>query len=186
VYADVHKSYRKWINKAYKNPLVNWLFFENLRVLPPNMATFKNGNAIHALVRSTVQKLTQFKRKHQQSGHHSSGDERLLEIKNSFLSHKGKKVDISNCYVFLILETKNLKFASRSLEPGVDVSTGFRKVGGGVAATGNQKREASEVGLSELNVLAKHLSENLDKLTNFLHLLLLHILTAMVVNRLPT
>jgi hypothetical protein len=42
----------------------------------------------------------------------------------------------------LMLETKDLKFASRSMEPGVGASVGLGTVGGGLAVTGNQKRDA--------------------------------------------
>ncbi len=53
---------------------------------------------------------------HQHSGHLSSGEEWLHEVNNSFLNAKGKNVDISYFYEFLMLEDKDLKFASRQLE----------------------------------------------------------------------
>jgi hypothetical protein len=43
-----------------------------------------------------------------------------------------------------MLETKHLKFASRSLEPGVGASASLGTVGDGVAATMHQKRDVSE------------------------------------------
>jgi hypothetical protein len=46
-------------------------------------------------------------------------------------------VDIGHFYAFLMLETKDLEFASRSLEPGVGASAGLGTVGGGAAATTN-------------------------------------------------
>jgi hypothetical protein len=49
---------------------------------------------------------------HQQSGSHSSGDERLNEIKTSFLSPKGKNIDMCYFYAILMLEEKDFKFAS--------------------------------------------------------------------------
>jgi len=119
--------------------------------------------------------LKQFLKNHQQSGHHSSGNERLIEIKSSFLSPKGKNVDIGNFYAFLMLETKDLKFASRSLEPDVGASAGLGTVGGGVAATIHGKRDASEAALSELNALARHLSENSDQLRNTTEKAMVHL-----------
>jgi hypothetical protein len=52
------------------------------------MATIKDGDAICALVRSMVQKVKTIIKKKKQA-------ERLLEIKNSFLSYK-KNVNIEN------------------------------------------------------------------------------------------
>ena len=95
-------------------------------------------------MKSTVQKVETILKKHQQSGHHSSGDERLLEIQNSFLSSKGKNVDMGIFYAFLILEDKDLKFASRSLEGGIGASAGLGTVGGGAAVVASRKRDVSE------------------------------------------
>jgi hypothetical protein len=50
-------------------------------------------------------------------------------------------VDIGNFYVILIIETKDLKYASKSLESGVGPSAGLGTSGGGVAAMVNQKRD---------------------------------------------
>jgi hypothetical protein len=69
-------------------------------------------------------------------------------------------VDMGNFYAFSIIETKDLKSASRSLKSGVSPSAGLGIAGGGVAAMINQKRGASEAMLSQIDVLAKHLSEN--------------------------
>jgi hypothetical protein len=57
------------------------------------LAVFKDGDAIRSLVKTRVQKVEMILKNQQQSGHHSSGDERLLEIRNSFLSRRGKNVD---------------------------------------------------------------------------------------------
>ncbi len=136
VYADVHKSYKMWV-KDYKNPFLDKLFSEDLGAIQPHLATFKDGDAIRALVRSTVQKVETILKNHKHSGHHSSGDDRLLEIKKSFITHKGRNVDIGNFNALLMLETKDLMFASRSLEPGVGASAGLGTVGGGAAVTTN-------------------------------------------------
>jgi len=87
------------------------------------------------------QRYKKILKNHQQSGRHSSSDERLLEIRNSFFSPKGKNVDMGFFYAFLMLEDKDLKFASPSLEDGVGASAGLGTVGGGVAVAVNQKRE---------------------------------------------
>jgi hypothetical protein len=174
VYDEAHKLYQTWV-KDYKNPFVNGLFSDDLGAIKPELATFKDGTAIRALVRSMVKKIETILKNHQQSGHHSSGDERLIEIKSSFLSPKGKNVYIGNFYAFLMLETKDLKFASRSLEPDVGASAGLGTVGGGVAATIHGKRDASEAALTELNVLARHLSENSAKLMNTAEIAMVHL-----------
>jgi hypothetical protein len=94
VYADMHKSHKMWV-KNYKNPFVGGLFYEDLGAIQPHLATFKDGEAIWAVIWSTVQKVETILKDHKQSRHHSSSDDRLLEIKNSFITHKGRNVDIS-------------------------------------------------------------------------------------------
>jgi hypothetical protein len=130
------------------------------------LAVFKDRDAIQLLVKSTVQKVETILKNHQQSGHHSSGDERLLEIRNNFLSPKGKNVDTGFFYKFLMLEDKDLKFASRSLEGGVGASAGFGTVGGSAGVALNRKRDASEAAMSQIDMLSRHLSENSDRLTS--------------------
>jgi hypothetical protein len=165
VYSDIYQSYKSWL-PDYKNPFVDGLFKEDLAGIKPHLAVFKDAAAIRSLVKSTVQKVETILKNHQQSGHHSSGDERLLEIRNSFLSPKGKNVDMGIFYAFLMLEDKDLKFASRSLEDGVGASAGFGTVGGGTAVVLNKKRDASEAALSQIDLLTRRLSENSDRLTN--------------------
>jgi len=131
VYSDIHESYKTWV-KDYKNPFLDGIFKDDLAAIQPSLASFKDGDAIQSLMKSTVQKVETILKKHQQSGHHSSGDERLLEIQNSFLSPKGKNVDMGIFYDFL-LEDKDLKFASRSSEGGVGASAGLGTVGSGAA-----------------------------------------------------
>jgi hypothetical protein len=104
---------------------------------------------------STVQKVETVLKNHKQSGHHSSGDERLLEIRNSFISPRGKNVDMGIFYSFLMLEDKDLKFASRSLENGVGASAGLGTVFGGASVAVNRKRDASEAALSQINLLTR-------------------------------
>jgi hypothetical protein len=77
-YADVAKSYRTWLID-YKNAFGDGLFKEDLGGIQPQLATFKDGDAIQALIKSTVQKVETILKNHQQSGHFSSGDERLLK-----------------------------------------------------------------------------------------------------------
>jgi len=114
---------------------------------------------------STVQKVETVLKNHKQSGHHSSGDERLLEIRNSFISPRGKNVDMGIFYSFLMLEDKDLKFASRSLENGVGASAGLGTVFGGASVAVNWKRDASEAALSQIDLLTRRLSDNSDRLT---------------------
>jgi len=92
VYADIYQSYKSWISD-YNNPFGDGLFKEDLAGIQPHLAIFKDGDAIRSLVKTTVQKVEMILKNHQQSGHHSSGYERLLEIRNSFLSRRGKNVD---------------------------------------------------------------------------------------------
>ncbi len=84
-----------WSNDYY-NPFGDGLFKEDLGGIQPHVATFKDGDAICALVKSTVQKVETILKNHQQIGPHSSSDEWLLEIRNSFLSPKGKNMDMRN------------------------------------------------------------------------------------------
>jgi len=99
--------------------------------MKPHLARFKDGDEIRKLVVQVVSRVETVKKNHQQSGHHSSGDERLQEINSSFLSPKGKNVDIPFFYAFLMLDNVDLTFVSRKLEDGVGTSAGFGTVGGG-------------------------------------------------------
>ncbi len=72
-----------------------------------------------------MKKLETIKKNHQQSEHHSSGPEQLEEIFTSFLSPKGKNVDIPFLYAFLILDYEDFILVSRSLEDGVSTSAVF-------------------------------------------------------------
>jgi len=93
VYDDIFTPHRSWLSD-YKNPFSDGIFKDDLAGIQPHLATFKDGDAICSLVKSTVQKVETALKNHQQSGHHSSGDERLLEIRNSFISPRGKNVDM--------------------------------------------------------------------------------------------
>ena len=61
-----------------------------------SIASFKDSYAIKGYVKTVVAKVETILKNHQQSGSHSSGDERLNEIKTSFLSPKGKSIDMFN------------------------------------------------------------------------------------------
>ena len=159
VYAEVHKSYKTWI-KDYKNPFLDGQFSEDLGAIRPHLATFKDGAAIRSLVRSTVQKVETILKNHKQSGHHSSGDDRLLEIRNSFITNKGKNLDMSTFYAFLILEDKDLKFVSRSLQAGVGAGAGLGTVGGGAsAAVSNRNRDITGAAFLQLETATNRLSD---------------------------
>jgi hypothetical protein len=80
--------------------------------MKPHLARFKDGNEIRKLVVQVVSRVETIKKNHQQSGHHSSGDERLQEIRSSFLSPKGKNVDIPFFYAFLMLDNVDLTLAT--------------------------------------------------------------------------
>ena len=164
VYDDIFTSHRSWLSD-YKNPFSDGIFKDDLAGIQPHLATFKDGDAIRSLVKSTVQKVETVLKNHQQSGHHSSGDERLLEIRNSLIPPRGKNVDMGIFYAFLMLEDKDLKFASRSLENGVGASAGLGTVGGGASVVINRKRDASEAALSQIDLLTRRLSDNSDRLT---------------------
>jgi hypothetical protein len=173
-YADIAKSYRTWLSDN-KNPFGDGLFKEDLGGIQPHLATFKDGDAIQALVKSTVQKVEAILKNHQQSRHHSSGDERLLEIRNSFLSPKGKNIAMGIFYAFLMLEDKDLKFSIRSLEDGVGASAGFGTVGGGAAVALNRKRDALEATLSQIDMLNRCLSYNSDRSTTMMEKVMVHL-----------
>jgi hypothetical protein len=49
-----------------------------------------------------------------------------------------------------MLEDKDLKFASRSLEGGVGASAGLGTVGGGAAVVAGRKRDVSEAALNQI------------------------------------
>jgi hypothetical protein len=164
VYADVYNSYKSWVSE-YKNPFTDGLFADDLSGIQPHSATFKDGDAIRALVRSTMQKVQTVLKNHKQSGHHSSGDEWLMEIQNSFLFPKGKNIDMGLWYAFLMLEEKDLNFVSRNLQEGVGAAAGLGTVGGGAAATTSyRKRDASEAALTQIDLLTRRLSDNSDRL----------------------
>jgi hypothetical protein len=74
------------------------------------------------------------------------------------LSPKGKNVDICYFYAFLMLEEKDLKFASRQLEDGVGASAGFGTVGGGARAA--KKRLHQDAVLTDLQHFTRKLSDS--------------------------
>jgi hypothetical protein len=139
-YDDIFNHYKEW-KKDYINPFQEGIFSEDLGAMKPHLASFKDGNAIKGYVKMAVAKVEMILKNHQQSGSHSSGDERLNGIKTSLLSPKGKNVEMCYFYLFLVMEEKDLKFASRQLEGGVRASAGFGTVGSGATAT--KKRTTS-------------------------------------------
>jgi len=160
VYEDIFSHYKEW-KKDYVNPFQEGIFSDDLGAIKPNLATFKDANTIKGYVRTVVSKVETILKNHHQSGHQSTGEERLIEIKNSFLSPKGKNIDMSYFYAFLMLEDKDLKFASRQLEDGVGASAGFGTVGGGATAT-KRKRHSQESVLTDIQQLTKKLSDSAD------------------------
>ncbi len=106
-YDDIFNHYKEW-KKDDANPFQKGIFLEDLGAMKPHLASFKDGNAI----KGYVAKVETILKNHQQSGSHSSGDERLNGIKTSLLSPKGKNVEMCYFYLFLVMEEKDLKFAS--------------------------------------------------------------------------
>lgn len=160
VYGDIFSHYKEWI-KEYVNPFVDGPFAEDVGMFKPHLATFKDANTIKGYIKMVVSKVETILKNHKQSGHHSSGEERLQEIKNNFLNPKGKNVDYSYFYAFLMLEEKDLKFASRHLEEGIGASAGFGTVGGGVTAV-KKKRNVQEVVALDIQSLTKKIAESAD------------------------
>jgi hypothetical protein len=83
VYEDIISHYKEW-KKDYVNPFQEGIFSNDLGAIKPSLATFKDATTIKSYVRTVVSKVETLLKNHQQSGHHSSGEERLIEIKNSF------------------------------------------------------------------------------------------------------
>jgi hypothetical protein len=131
VYAYIFSCYKEWI-KEYVNPFVYGPFAEDVGMFKPHMATFKDANTIKGYIKMAVVKVETILKNHKQSGHHSSGEEKLQEIKNNFLNPKCMNIGYSYFYAFLMLE--DLKFASRQVEEGIGASAGFGTVGGVVTA----------------------------------------------------
>jgi hypothetical protein len=71
--------------------------------MQPPLASFKDGDEIRILVVQVVSILETIKMNHQQSVHHSSGDEDWKKFAKVF--YQGKNVDIPFLYVFLMLDT---------------------------------------------------------------------------------
>jgi hypothetical protein len=111
VYADIFSHYKEW-NKDYINPFVDGPSAEDVGMFKPHLAMFKDANTIKAYIKSVVAKVETILKNHKQSVHHSSGEERLQEIKTNFLNPKGKNIDNRYFYAFLMLEEKDLKFTS--------------------------------------------------------------------------
>jgi hypothetical protein len=109
--------------------------------MKPHLARFKDAEENRKLTVQVVSRVETKLRNHQQSGHHSSGNERLEEIRNSFLSSKGKNVDIPFFYAFLMLETTDLTFVSRKLGDRIGANAGFGAVGGGKNVSESKKRK---------------------------------------------
>jgi hypothetical protein len=114
-----------------------------------------------------VSRVETIPRNHQQSGHHSSGNESLKEIRKSFLSPKGKYVGIPFFYAFLMLETTDLTTISRKLGDGVSASAGFGTVGGGKVVSESKKRKHGDVS-TEIKELTKKINRSSRK-NNFQH-----------------
>jgi uncharacterized protein YaaR (DUF327 family) len=97
VYADIFSHYKEWI-KEYVNPFVYGPFPKDVGMFKPHMAIFKVANTIKSYIKTVVAKVETILKNHKQSGHHSSGEERLQEIKNNFLNPKSKNIDYSYFY----------------------------------------------------------------------------------------
>jgi len=98
----VYSSYKTW-KTNYENPFTEGhLFYDDLQAIDPKKATFKDGNAIRALGKSTVLPVEMTLKNHKQSGHHSSGEDRLLEIRNDFITQKGKTVTLALFLLFFV------------------------------------------------------------------------------------
>jgi hypothetical protein len=130
-------------------------FAEDVGIFKPHMATFKDANTIKSYIKTVVAKVETILKNHKQSGHHSSGEERLQEIKNNILNS-----NYSYFYAFLMLEEKDLKFASRQLEEGIGASAGFGTVGGGVTAV--KKAKCLRSGCIGYSSLTKKIAESAD------------------------
>jgi hypothetical protein len=128
-------------------------FVDDVGMFKPHLATFKDADAIKGYIKSVVAKVETILKNHKQSGHHSSGEERLQEIKNNFLNAKGKNVDLSYFYA--------LKFTSRQLDDGIGASAGFGTVGGGATAA-RKKCNVQEVVALDIQNLTKKIAENAD------------------------
>jgi hypothetical protein len=157
---DIFKNQKRWI-KEYVNLFMDGPFVDDVGMFKPHLATFKDADAIKGYIKSVVAKVETILKNHKQSGHHSSGEERLQEIKNNFLNAKGKNIDLSYFYAFLMLEDKDLKFASRQLDDGIGASAGFGTVGGGATAA-RKKRNVQEVVALDIQNLTKKIAENAD------------------------
>ena len=63
-------------------------------------------------------------------------------------------------YAFLILEDKELKFVTRSLQPGVGAGAGLGTLGGGASASAsNRKRDVTDAAFLQLETATKRLSD---------------------------
>ncbi len=128
----------------------------------PQSARFKDGSEIKEHVTKEINKVETILKNHHQSGHHTSGNERLQEICNSYLSPKGKNIDLAFFYAFLMLEEKDLHFVSCRLDEGVGASAGFGTTGGGVSVLQKKKRNAQEATAAEITDLKKTISDNVS------------------------
>ena len=97
IYADIFSHYKERI-KEYVNLFVYGPFAEDVGMFKPHMAIFKVANTIKSYIKTVVAKVETILKNHKQSGHHSSGEERLQEIKNNFLNPKSKNIDYSYFY----------------------------------------------------------------------------------------
>jgi hypothetical protein len=163
-YADVFKNYKAW-KKDYVNQFTEGLFSEDLKGMMPHLARFKDAEEIRKLTVHVVSRVETILRNHQQSGHHSSGNKRLEKIRYSFLSPKGKNVDIPFFYAFLMLETTDSTFVSRKLGVGVGASAGFGTVGGDKVVSKSRKRKHGGVS-TEIKEPTKNLAEQAERITS--------------------
>jgi hypothetical protein len=71
-------------------------FSEVVGMFKPHMATFKDSNTIKSYIKTVVVMVATILMNHKQSGHHSSGEERLQEIKNNLLNRARTSIIVTS------------------------------------------------------------------------------------------
>jgi hypothetical protein len=139
VYNEIFNNYIEW-QKDYINPYRTGDYATDCGAFEPNKATFKDGQDIKGWVNTVCTRVENIMRRHDTSGKHKSGPEKMLEIRNEYIQPKGKTLDVAYYYAYLQLHEEDLNYMSWRLDENVGVEAGVSTEGGGALAVKHKKQ----------------------------------------------
>jgi hypothetical protein len=163
VYNEIFNNYMEW-QKEYINPYRTGNYAADCGAFEPNKATSKDANDIKGWVSTVSTRVENIKRRHEVSGKHKSGHEKMLEIHNEYVQPKGKTLDVAYYYEYLHLHEEDLNYMSRRLDENVGVEAGVTTEGGGPLAV-KHKKQRRETAHENILSGARHLTDTLTETT---------------------